>query len=98
MDMIDAKAMDNFFKSSIEIEASLKSEIEKLKAENEKLKKIKNLSEEIIYGSYPDDDDCRYDHNRNCQEHSCFGLDGDECPVSEFKTLIQTLKQLEGEK
>ena len=60
--------------------------------EIKKLKELLKLSSEIILGSYPDDDDCRYDHNGNCQEHSFFGLDGNECPVSEFKRKIREIK------
>jgi len=40
----------------------------------------------------PQERKCRYDHNRNCQEHSWFGLDGEDCPVSQAFDFIEEIK------
>jgi hypothetical protein len=38
------------------------------------------------------EDQCRYDHNRNCQEHGWFGLDGDDCPVEKWRRAREIQK------
>ena len=37
------------------------------------------------------DEPCRYDHNRNCQNHSWFGLDGEDCPVDQFRQALKKI-------
>lgn len=29
------------------------------------------------------EEECRYDHRRNCQEHGWFGLNGEDCPTGQ---------------
>lgn len=64
------------------------------------LVKIVELSNECLASDL--EEECRYDHNRNCQTHGWFGLDGKDCPISEYK-LSQKVqehpmwKELEGE-
>lgn len=38
------------------------------------------------------EENCRYDHNGNCQEHSWFGLDGNECPVGKARKLVELIE------
>lgn len=35
-------------------------------------------------------DPCQYDHNRDCQAHAVFGLDGDDCPHEIARRLLDT--------
>jgi hypothetical protein len=43
--------------------------------------------------------ECRFDHNKNCQEHLCFAYDG-SCHIADAKADLanyhQCLKELEG--
>lgn len=54
----------------------------------EKLKEALAHLEQLLDGS----DRCRYDHNRNCQEHGYFGLDGDDCPIQQAKDFLEENK------
>lgn len=60
---------------------------------------MKNYTEELLVSIKEilegHDDNCRYDHDGDCQEHSWFGLDGDACPVEKAKRLV---KKIEDEK
>ena len=57
---------------------------EKLELFIKELIKIIELSNECLSSNL--EEECRYDHNRNCQTHGWFGLDGKDCPVSEYKS------------
>ena len=35
-----------------------------------------------------DDSECSYDHNRDCQTHCYFGLEGEDCPQAKLKALL----------
>lgn len=44
------------------------------------------MEAEVLLEALPEED-CRFDHNRDCQEHAWFGIDG-KCPVAQSKELI----------
>lgn len=50
--------------------------------------RITTMEAEVLLEALPAED-CRFDHNRDCQEHGYFGIDGN-CPVAESKELIST--------
>lgn len=50
--------------------------------------KITNMEAEVLLEALPDED-CRFDHNGDCQEHAWFGING-KCPVALGKELIST--------
>jgi hypothetical protein len=62
---------------------SWKSEREELMADNKKLREHLKL---ILA---PQEEDCRFDHNGNCQEHSWFGLEDENCPVKEARGALK---------
>lgn len=101
-DVLSGKYPDDFVFVSCDsfenIESQLieaRDKIQFLEKQVEALNNLMSLSKEIICGLYPDEDDCRYDHNRNCQEHGWFGLDGEDCPVSQYKKTLKQIEEME---
>lgn len=69
---------------------SVKNLYLKTKAENEKLRNVLRIAKLLT-----EDDrsrSCRFDHNGNCQEHSWFDLENENCPVKELKETLEELK------
>jgi hypothetical protein len=66
-------------------------------AEIERLKKIierQKEAMEILLDHV--DDECRFDHNRNCQNHGYLDLFGEECPVAIARQCLKEVQEIEG--
>lgn len=50
--------------------------------------KLTSMEAGVLLEALPDED-CRLDHNQDCQEHGWFGING-KCPVAASKELIST--------
>lgn len=74
----------------------LQSQLEKCKQANEVLITFFKIAKEVTQSDR--DEPCRYDHNKNCQEHTWFGLDGEDCPVEKLrKALTEAKRIMDGE-
>lgn len=51
------------------------------------VKQALELLERLVY-----EDECDYDHNRSCQAHLFFYLDGEDCPNAQALELLRKLK------